>query len=94
MRATDASGLSEGDAETLRQWAATFGDEATEAAARERVRLLLALRAMHPRAPTLDEVLDEPTARAVLCASAEGRPWAMKRYRRWCERARRGGAAP
>ena len=90
MRATDASGLSEGDAETLRQWVSTFGDEAPEAAVRERVRLLLALRAMHPRAPTLDEVLDEPMARAVLCASAEGRPWAMRQYRRWCAR---GGRA-
>ena len=56
-----------------------------------RVRLLLTLRAMLPRAATLDEVLDEPMARAVLCASTEGRKWAMKRYRRWCERARRAG---
>jgi hypothetical protein len=35
---------------------------------------------------TLDAVLDEPMARAVLCASTEGRPWAMKQYRRWCAR--------
>ncbi len=89
MKAVEARGLSEGDAATLRAWAATFGDEATEAAVRERVRLLLALRAMHPRAPTLDELLDEPMARAVLCASAEGRPWAMRQYRRWCAQGRR-----
>lgn len=90
MGATERYELSEGDAETLRAWVSTFGDEATEAAVRERVRLLLALRAMHPRAPTLDEVLDEPMARSVLCASAEGRAWAMKQYRRWCAR---GGRA-
>jgi hypothetical protein len=32
-------------------------------------------------AVTLDAVLDEPMARAVLCASTEGRAWAMRQYR-------------
>lgn len=89
MGPTAGHELSEGDADTLRAWVATFGDEAPEAAVRARVGLLLALRAMHPRAPTLDEVLDEPMARAVLCASVEGRPWAMRQYRRWCEQGAR-----
>jgi len=89
MGAEDVSGLSAEDAATLRAWVATFGDAAEERAVRERVRLLLTLRALHPAAPTLDAVLDEPMARAVLCASMEGRAWAMKQYRRWCERGRR-----
>lgn len=59
---------------------------------RERVRLLLTLRAMHLGAAMLDAVRDEPMARAVLYASTEGRAWAMKRYRRWCTRGRGAGS--
>ena len=80
--------LDEADLRTLREWVATFGDEATESAVRERVRLLLALRAMHPRGVSLDALLDEPMARAVLCATPAGRPGVIERYRRWCERVR------
>lgn len=83
--------LGDDDRATLRAWVSTFGDGADMAAVRARVRLLLTLRSMHPRAATLDEVLDEPMARAVLCASTEGRAWAMKQYKRWCERTRRAG---
>jgi hypothetical protein len=42
-------------------------------------------------AVTLDAVLDEPMARAVLCASTEGRAWAMRQYRQWCARGGRAG---
>ena len=80
--------LGDDDLRTLREWVATFGDGATERAVRERVRLLLTLRAMHPGAVTLDALLDEPMARAVLNASPAGRPGVMERYRRWCARAR------
>jgi hypothetical protein len=81
--------LDAADLATLRAWVATFGDSADVASVRARVRLLLALRAMHPWRATLDEVLDDTRVRAVLCASVEGRPWAMKQYRRWCTRVRR-----
>ena len=47
MRATDASGLSEGDAETLRQWVSTFGDEAPDAPVFEQTEI--------------SELLPEPT---------------------------------
>lgn len=83
-----AVGLSEDDVCTLRAWLATFGDEADGDEVKARVRLLLSLRAEHPSRPSLDAMLDEPMARAVLNASIEGRPGVMKRYRRWCARPR------
>lgn len=83
--------LDEADLRTLREWVATFGDEATEGAVRERVRLLLALRTMHPREVSLDALLDEPMARSVLCATPAGRPGVLARYRRWCAHVRREG---
>ncbi|MFO0648796.1 MAG: hypothetical protein U0326_21325 [Polyangiales bacterium] len=84
-----AVGLSEDDVSTLRAWLSTFGDEADGDEVKARVKLLLSLRAEHPTRPSLDAMLDEPMARAVLNASIEGRPGVMKRYRRWCARARR-----
>ncbi len=81
--------LSADDAETLRAWLATFGDGARPRAVTARVRLLLSLRAMHPTPLTLDALLDVPEARAVLCASPEGRRGELQRYRAWCARRRR-----
>lgn len=77
------------DRATLRAWVATFGDEASAEGVRARVKLLLTLRDEHPSRPTLDALLDDPDARAVLGASLEGRPWAMKQFRRRCARMRR-----
>lgn len=81
-------GMSDDDLATLRAWVATFGDGATDEAIRARVRLLLTLRIEHPGRPSLDALLDEPMACAVLNASLEGRPGVMRRYRRWCARLR------